>query len=247
MSLALPSETRLEFLSESAYDALRDGMSLVVRLFRSPRTLAELEAEWPDVIQLRRLLDRLERSGIIRKDGERYVAAAGVMQSRRQEGMVSALSQFFLPTLTRLVQDPNSGLLLPLELSLSEEEQQGLRHGPIEALFDELIQLTEEPTPTSEALRLIIFGTANPPQSEDPVDRVFEVLRRTARDRTLSDVRERTVFTMADGSYPSMKVAAGALLHFADRMREFVVPSNSATYSLVLGLTAQPRFEGVNA
>lgn len=246
MSLPLPSETKAEFLSESAYDALREGLPLVVRLLRSPSSVSELAKEWPDEVRLRRILGRLERSGIVRKEGERYVASAGVVQSRRQEGMVTAVSELCFPTLVRLFQDPRSGLLMQLDLSLSEEEQRALRQGPVEELIGELYRLSEEPAPRSEALRVIVFGTANPPRMEDPVDRTFEILRRTARDRTIAGMRERAVITVTDGHFASFERAAGALRRFANRMQDSVAEPSSATYSLVLGLSAQPLADGVN-
>lgn len=241
---SVPHQSR-EFLSESAYDALRDGLPLVVRLLQGPLSREELlgEGGFSDA-DLDRLLHRLERSGIVELADDRYRATAGRVQSRRQEGMITALSQFFLPALTRFADDPDHGLLLHLELALGEEEQRGLRQGEVEGLLQELYELSERPAAETQALRLIVFGApgvAGPAEAEaDPFERAMQLLRRTARDRATEERKERTVFTFADGRFGEPDLAFEALRRFASRLQPKGQADRRPGYELVVGLGPQP-------
>lgn len=232
-----------EFLSESAYDALRDGLPLVVRLLQGPLSKEELAGEGGfSGAELDHLLHRLERSGIVELEGDRYRATAGRVQSRRQEGMITALSQFFLPALTRYAEDPDHGLLLHLELALDEEAQRGLRQGEVEALLQELYEISERPAAETKALRLIVFGAPGGAGAAeaDPFERAMQLLRRTARDRATEERKERTVFAFADGRFGEPKLAFDALRRFADRLRPKGQVAGRVNYELVVGLGPQP-------
>lgn len=232
-----------EFLSESAYDALRDGLPLVVRLLQGPLSRDELAGEGGlSDAELDRLLRRLERSGIVELADDRYRATAGRVQSRRQEGMITALSQFFLPALTRFAEDPDHGLLLHLDLTLGEEEQRGLRQGEVEGLLQELYELSERPATRTQALRLIVFGAPGVvgAAEADPFERAMQLLRRTARDRATDERKERTVFTFADGRFGEPELAFEALRRFADRLRPKGQAAGLSSFELVVGLGPQP-------
>lgn len=239
---------RKDFLSESAYDALRDGLPLVVRLLQGPLSREELASE-PTVgaLDLDRLLSRLERSGIVEREGELFRATGGWVQTERQEGMINALSQFFLPTLLRFATEPDAGLLLQLELPLSEAEQRTLWKDEVEVLLQELYDLSERPAVGTQALRLIVFGTSGVgAQEEDPFERAMQTLRRTARDRATEERKERVAFGLADGRYGEPELAFDALRRFAARLEEKGrQKADGPAYELVVGLMP-PHTEGVS-
>lgn len=232
----------VEFHSELAYDALGDAMPLVTRLIHAPCTKEELERENPKLAGtvLDRLLGRLVRSGILRQVENRYEATASFVWAYRQEGILSVVSQLFIPMILSLSEDPVDGLLLHLDLDLSVEEQEAFLPGEIHGLFGDLSVLAEEPAENSQERCLIIFGTPNVPPLPPGLDRTLALLRHAARDRVDPVLQQRAFLASFDARFGYPGRAAARILSWAERFEKRTSPPETAAYGVVLGLGRRP-------
>src|SRR5690606_39124520 len=97
--------------SETGWDALAGELPVVVRVMSSPATLEELAevVGEPDLVKVRRRLARLVREGVIVQRDDRYEAPARIIDSVRQEGLLTSFGLHLMPTITRLANDPSCG------------------------------------------------------------------------------------------------------------------------------------------
>lgn len=191
--------------SESAYDAMQEGMPFVVRLVSEPATFEELHAIEPELprAQVEKRLNRLVRNGLIREEGGRFEAVAQVVHQVRQEGIITSLSRYILPMFTDLVSDPGKGFVQQLDLHLPIADQEALRQGVIQDLVNGLRDLSEDPAPDRKPYIAVIVGTSDVPGQMDQGERLIETVRRSARQRATPSQANRAVLTQIDGYFGS--------------------------------------------
>lgn len=223
--MALPgSQTAMQQVqSETAYDALQDGLPLVLRLLSDPLPAAALAQPGEELAAVTRKLERLVRAGLIRKDGERYTAVARLVHQTRQEGMVTFLSRYVLPMFTRLMREPGQGFVTQLELALGPDEQSALRGGVVQELVEELNRLSDEPAAPGEAkvaCTAVVLGTSDVPPQGEAGERLLETVRRCARERATPGRSERAVLTQYDALFgvATVERAEAAVRSLASRL-----------------------------
>ncbi len=228
--------------TETAYDALQDGLSLVLRLLDGPRDLAAL-AGAGDRARAQALLGRLVRAGLVREAGGRYEAVANLVHQTRQEGMVTFLSRYVLPLLTRLVREPGEGFVAQLDLDLDPEAQAGLRGGIVQALVEELNALSDEPAEKKAPCTAVVIGTSDvPPASGEASERLLETVRRAARQRATPASRDRAVLTQYDALFgaDAARRAEAAVRRAADRLAAARATGQRPGYTIVIGFCVRP-------
>lgn len=231
--------------SETAYDALQDGLPLVLRLLAGPATIDAL-ATGADRAQVEATLGRLQRAGIVKSEAGRWSAAASMVQQTRQEGMVTFLSRYVVPQLVRLAGAPDDGFVAQLELALPVDAQRALRGGPVQALLDALNDLSDEPGAERALGTLVVLGTSDVPRLADPAERLLETARRTARQRSSPSDRDRALLTQFDALFPvaALPRVRAAVSAAAARLGPVATASSATTYTLVLGLTFRDGLRG---
>lgn len=239
-----------EFRSETAYDALQEGLSLVVRVLSEPAGIDELAAEETsaDRATVEKRLRRLERAGILKLEGGKWQSVARMVVSSRQEGMVTFLSRYMLPSFVQLVREPNQGFVVQLDLVLDENEQKALRGGLVQDLLNDLNALSDEPGEMRKPGTLVVVGTSDvPPAADVEDDRILEAVRRCARQRTQPAVAERAVLTFYGALYAANKLdrAEALVRRAAEKLAERVAQGRKPNYTLVIGFRADLQRAGV--
>lgn len=233
--------------SETAYDALQDGLPVLLRVLSGTRTVEALaQAEKTPAGAVEKQLGRLVRAGLLRSEGGAYEAVATAIRQTRQEGMVTFLSRYFLPLLTRVAEEPGDGFVVQLDLSLEPGEQATLRDGVVHDMLMELAAISDEPADEHVPCTAVVVGTSDVPGAMEPGDRLLETMRRTARQRSTPDQRERAVLTQLDGLY-----GLGSVARAEERVRKVAETfaarqaqgNNRPSYTLVLGFCARPARE----
>lgn len=232
----------VEFHSELAYDALGDAMPLVTRLIHTPCTKEELERENPKLAGtvLDRLLGRLVRSGILRQVEDRYEATASFVVAYRQEGILSVVSQLFIPMILSLSEDVTDGILYHLDLNLTVEEQEAFRLGELHGLLESLGSLGGEATEATLDRCVIAFGAPNVPGGQEGLDRTLAILRHAARDRVDPALSRRAFLATLDTRLGNPTRAAARIVEWGEKFEKRTAPPATATYSVVLGLGRRP-------
>lgn len=236
------SRPLVEFHSELAYDALGDAMPLVTRLIHAPCTKEVLERENPKLAGtvLDRLLDRLIRSGIVRLAGDRYEATASFVVAYRQEGILSVVSQLFIPMILSLSEDVTDGVLFQLDLDIGAEEQERFFQREVQGLLESLGTLGEEPAETNQERCVIAFGAPDVPPGQQGLDRTLSILRHAARDRVDPRFKDRAFLASLDTRLGYPAKAAAHILSWGEKFQKRTAPPETATYSIVLGLGRRP-------
>lgn len=234
------------FHSEKAYDALLDAMPLAGRIIQSPCTEEELLREFSDLDRpsLVKMLSRLVRGDIVRKVGDKYEATSTFLYSYRQGTQLEAVSELFLPMVLGVAEDPGDGLLLHLELALSVEEQLDLFSGPVKGLLANLSALGDQPAKETHERCLFVLGTPDVPVPQTGLDRILEILRRSARDRVDPARRDRSILTFFQGRFATTQLATRAVLDFESQFASKKANTENMTYSLVVGLGRRPSSGG---
>lgn len=232
-----------EVQSETAYDAMQDGMPLVVRLVSRPATFDELlqvEPRLPRAVVERRLL-RLIRTGLVREESGRYEAVARVVQQTRQEGIITSLSRYVLPMFTHLVRDPERAFVTQIDLHLPLEEQRSLRHGPIQELLLKIDALTDEATHDSRPGMCVVVGTSDLPPPGDTGERLLETVRRSARQRSTASLADRAILTQQDAyfSIDAFPKAEALVRELAETLSSRRAGSQKPNYTLALAFGAR--------
>ena len=231
--------------TETAWDALQDGIELVLRLFTRPQTAAELSAstgEEPSAVE--RKLRRLAKAGLVREVEDRWEVVARLVHQTRQEGMVTSLTRYLLPSLTRAARESGVGYWAQLDLDLTQEEQASLRAGPIQALGEELNELSLRPGEDTVAGTAVMVGTSDVPRETEPAERMMETVRRAARQRATPEAAGRAVLTQFDGLFgkETLPEAEQAVRAAVERLRPRESRAGErAKYTLLLGFFVRER------
>lgn len=240
---------QVEIRSELTYDALVDGWSLVRRVLAQPSTLQELAvAEGEDEAVVAKRLAPLVRGGVLRIEADRYHPVAANVHTTRLEGMVSGLSRYVLPLVTDLVQRPEHGFLVQLDLQLPATEQAGLRSGLVQQLLEELTSVSDEAAEEMRPYTAIIVGTSDVPPQAEAGDRCIETVRRCARQRSTPDAAARAVLTYYDAliGVANAGRAEEAVRRAAARMAERQVESGKKpNYTMVFAFGSRENAQGV--
>lgn len=230
--------------TEAAWDALQDGMELLLRLFSGPRTTAELAAATRDEpAQVERKLARLVKTGLVKKADERWEVVARHVHQVRQEGMVTSLTRYVLPSLTRAAREPGGAFWVQLDLCLSHEEQASLRTSVL-AMNEELNELSLQAADDQVACTAVVAGTSDVPRTTDPAEKILETVRRAARQRVTPETADRAALWQFDGLFGRASVpdAEQVVRAAAERLRARECPAGErATYTLLLGFFVRER------
>jgi hypothetical protein len=224
--------------TESTWDAMQDGLELILRLFSGPRTLAQLAAEVrSDPAQVESALRRLVRVGLVRTDGKTFEAVASAVHQDRREGMVTSLTRYILPWLTRVARDPSAGFWEQIDVDLTPEEQENTWTNTAMPLFYRLNDLSLDPGPDARVYTAVLVTTSDVPSHRDPADRVLETVKRAARQRATPEAAGRAVLGQFDGLFGAEKLerAKQELRQAIEQYRAREVRQGHPRYTVVLG------------
>lgn len=228
--------------SETGWDALTGELPLVVRVMSSPATLEEIAdvIGEPDLVKVRRRIAKLVREGVIVQRDDRFEAPARIIESVRQEGLLTSFGLHLMPTVTRLANDPGCGIALQLDLDLDEAAQEALCAGWEKELVDELNELSDRPAPSKRPYTLVVFGTSDVPPQAPPSERLIETLKRCARQRSGKDAKRAML--MSYEAHFGHGVEAEALVRKAAAKVEAKGPGSR--YTLVYGFCVNDHRRG---
>lgn len=230
--------------TETAWDALQDGMELVLRLFAGPASVADLAAATHDEpARVEAKLRRLAKAGLVQQVDERWEAVARHVHQTRQEGMVTSLTRYVLPSLTKAAREPGSVFWQQLDLCLTPDEQVALR-ADLWGLSEELNELSLRAADDRVACTAVVVGTSDVPRVTDPAEKMLETVRRAARQRATAEAADRAVLRQFDGLFgkASIPSAEQAVRKAGERLRGRECPEGQrATYTLLLGFFVRER------
>lgn len=235
--------------SETGWDALSDGLPMVVRALAGPATLEEVAsaAGEADLVVARKRLSRLVREGILVQVGDRFQAPSRLITTVRQEGLITSLSRHVLPAVTRLAAFPESGLAIQLDLELEIEEQERLRRGPVEELVKRLNELSDQHAEQRSPWLLTVYGTSDVPPPAPRGERLLETLKRSAKERSSGERAARAVLMCYEAQFGDPN-AARALVEDIARGLEARTSRqrhhSQANYTLVFGFSPSGSQDG---
>ncbi len=229
-----------EVTSEVAYDLLQDHLETILALLDRPLTRDELL----DRIGSEAVLARLLRQGLITEEGNSFHAVASIYSQMRQEGMISFLERYILPSLAASIgEDAGFAALENLQLDLTPEQMAGLRDGQVQGLINELADITDRPANgVVSKLTVLVVGTSRLlPSAEhatlDDGDRALRMLKNACLQRSTPEERELALLTQVDGLVDNDRYAAAtdSLRDFTRRIAEQSASSaEAATYHLTV-------------
>ena len=158
---AAPSHTVVE--SELAYDLLQDHTELVLALLERPMPTGEVIEMLGSETPLKRLL----KHGLVSQEGNTIYAVAEAYTQLRQEGMVTFLERYILPSLSAglsVESDVDAGGIAnvwSVPLKLSEKDLETVRADNIDDFFNELLQASDLPAQGMlSRLSVLVIGTS---------------------------------------------------------------------------------------
>jgi len=192
------SAPALEVTSEVAYDLLQDHMETILALLDQPLSRGEVLSR----VGSPAVLDRMLRQGLVQPDGNSIRAVAGVYHQLRQEGMLSFLSRYVLPTLTANVDGEGTpyASLAARYVALDGSRARGLRQGPVQHLFEELGAVSDQPATGPVArLTVLVVGTSRIVRAHLPEDEAALAHAKNASlQRSTPAERELAVLSQGD-------------------------------------------------
>jgi hypothetical protein len=239
-----------ELRSEAAYDALLEGMPIVLSVMRGPRTAAELAAAGVvDPARADRMLARLQRAGLLREVGGRYEPIADVIEHTRQEGMITFLSRAVLPLVTRLADEDAPGFVVQLDLDLGPDEQADLHRKTLQPVLEAIGGVSdasagEDPVPCT----VVAIGTSDVPPAGEAGHRLIETVRRAARQRSSPGDASRAVLLEGHTTIgrASLARAEGLVRACAAELAPRQSSGKRPAYTLALVFCARPSRAGSN-
>ncbi|MEM6532364.1 MAG: hypothetical protein AAF654_07060 [Myxococcota bacterium] len=214
--------------NEVAYDLLQDHLELILTLIDSPLPRSEVERRAGST----KTVDRLLRYGLIRAQEGCMEAVASTYSQVRQDGMVSFLERYVLPSLAA---GPHAELR-NLPLFLEDSEQRELLPGPVQQLFEECSAAADLPLNQNGArLSVLVVGTDEVQSDElDPGESALRHLRNASKKRAAAATRDRAVVSQFDciadlGRCTAVEAAVG---RFIDELP--VVSASEGNYQLTV-------------
>ncbi len=228
------------FTSEQAADAVLEAGTIYHRLSQSPCTLEELARSLPQysLEELERQLRKLVRSGLAKKDGPTYRIATSFFYAYPQGTQMDFLGKLFIPVLLNLAMDSSEGLLLPMYLNLTPEEQEKIFATRVTKLFEELSSLADQADEGSQDRILFVAGTPTFPTELEGLDQALAILRQAAKDRATPHRRSRAILSYFRAPMNSATEANRAILQFERGFESIKTEPSEATFVLMLGFGA---------
>ncbi|MBI5510480.1 MAG: hypothetical protein HY903_17115 [Deltaproteobacteria bacterium] len=182
--------------SEIAYDLMHEHLDTILTLLERSVPKDEIVRQ----VGSAATVDRMLRCGLVAKDGDALKAVANVYHQLRQEGMVSFLEHYVLPTLVGETAAGAAALLKTCSLAIDQTRAAGLRAGEVQRLFDALTQVSNTPaTGPTARLTVMVFGTSRRldagDDGQDDLDLALRHLQQAALQRAKPDERGLAVLS----------------------------------------------------
>jgi hypothetical protein len=179
--------------SEVAYDLMHDHLDTILALLESPLPRAEVIGR----VGSEAVLERMLRTGLLTNEGEALRAVADVYHQLRQEGMMSFLEHYVLPSLTAGVDGNGFASIETRHLNLDVAGARNLRHDRVQALFNRLTAVSEQPASGALArMTVMVIGTSNvQPEPLDNGDQALHHLKEAATQRATDDEKDLAVLS----------------------------------------------------
>jgi hypothetical protein len=218
--------------SEIAYDLMQDHLDTILALLDRPLPRNEVVERLGSPI----VLDRLLRHGLVRAEGDTLSAVASVYKKTRQEGMVSFLEHYVLPSLTASIHDDGFATLENRTLSLSPAAMRALRSGRVQGLFDAFYSDRPERGVASR-FTVMVVGTSR--VLRDPLDAgnaALSHLQQASLQRSTAGEEDLGVITMYVGLADSERYtsALAAIERFLSAFGPESAPLDRANYHLTV-------------
>ncbi len=218
--------------NEVAYDLLQDNLELILRLIENPLPRDAVVG----FAGSERTVERLERYGLIRATPGGVRAVSSTYQQMRQEGMVSFLERYVLPSLTASAQ-PTTRLMNDT-LLLAPEERDGMLAGPVQSFFEDLSSLADAPLQDPGArLSVLVIGASEVRRDElDPADQALLHLQTASRLRSSRETRNEAVVSQFDciADRRRFETLTNRTNRFMDELSTKSCPPERATYQLMV-------------
>lgn len=228
------------FKSEQAADAVLEAGSIFHRLSQSPCTLEDLARSYPHFssAELERHLRKLVRSGLVKKDGPTYEVATSFFYTYPQGTQMDFLSKLFIPVLLNLAMNSTEGLLLPMYLNLTPEEQEKVFETRVTRLFEELSVLADQADEESQDRIVFVAGTPTFSPEKEGLDQALEILRQAASDRATPHRRSHAILSYFRAPMSSTIEANQTIFRFERDFGSIRTKPSEATFVLMLGFGA---------
>lgn len=226
--------TPLMVENEIAYDLLQDNLELILRLIESPLPRAAVVEQ----VGSERAVARLERYGLIRATSRGMEAVSSTYQQMRQEGMVSFLDRYVLPSLSATAHASPTTHLLDRFLDLEPSARADLLRGPVQRFFEELSAAADAPLrdPGARLSVLVIGADEVGDDALDSVDAALLHLQSASRLRAASETRDRAVLSQFDciADHGRFEAIVERMGRFIDALAPESVPPERANYRLMV-------------
>ena len=197
---AAPSHTVVE--SELAYDLLQDHTELVLALLERPMPKGEVIEMLGSEIPLKRLL----KHGLVSQEGHTIYAVAEAYTQLRQEGMVTFLERYILPSLSAglsVESDVDAGGIAnvwSVPLKLSEKDLDTVRPDNIDDFFNELLKASDLPAQgTLSRLSVLVIGTSKEIDADlSKEDAILKQLKCASIQRSIADEKHLAILSQFD-------------------------------------------------
>lgn len=197
---AAASHTVVE--SELAYDLLQDHTELVLALLERPMPKGEVIEMLGSETPLKRLL----KHGLVSQEGNTIYAVAEAYTQARQEGMVTFLERYILPSLSASLSvgsdvDPGGiANVWSVALKLSPKALDTVRPDNIDEFFDELLKASDLPAQgTLSRLSVLVIGTSQEIDSEiSKEDAILKQLKCASIQRSTANEKHLAILSQFD-------------------------------------------------
>jgi hypothetical protein len=220
--------------SEVAYDLMHDHLDTILALLEGPLPRHEVQERVGSAVTV----DRMLRYGLLEACGADLRAVATVYQQLRQEGMMTFLEHYVLPSLTAADGHGMAGLETRY-LTLSPAAVRAVRDGRVQELFDALTRVSEQPAAGQLArMTVLVIGTSSVLRDElDADEQALQHLRAAAMQRATEAEKDAAVLSqfvfLAD--VERFRAALGAIDDFLRAFDDERASSNvEATYHLTV-------------
>jgi hypothetical protein len=179
--------------SEVAYDLMHDHLDTILALLEGPLPKSEVQHRVGSAATVERML----RYGLLEASGVELRAVATVYQQLRQEGMMTFLEHFVLPSLTPGVDGNGMAGLETRYLSLPPPAIRGLRAGRVQHLFEALTRASElDAGGTLARMTVLVIGTSRVLADElDAGEQALQHLRAAAMQRATEADKDSAVLS----------------------------------------------------
>lgn len=231
------------FTSEEASDAVLEAGAILHRLGQSACTKEDLQRAFPRLSsrELERLLRKLVRSGLVRKEGEVYAVASSFFYAYPQGTQMDFLGKLFIPVVVSLAMDAAEGLLLPVYLRISPEEQERLFDDKVTKLFEQMSALADQADDQSQDRMLFVAGTSRFSPELEGFEQAMEILRQAGKDRADPVWRPRAILSYFRAPMGSVGAANQLIMQFEETFEPVKARQIEANYVLLLGFGVAPQ------